>query len=96
MATFGSLYNKIEYNIKTALLRLTELQKENARLREEKEGLMRKNEELQRQVVDMEDKMKLLIITKTVFDKQDKKETKKQINDWVREIDNCITLLTNK
>lgn len=96
MAKIDILYNKIEYNVKAALLRMKDLKEENDRLRAEKEKKERENEALRAQVTDLEEKMKLLVVTKTTFDKEDNKKTKKQINDWVREIDNCITLLKNR
>ena len=96
MAKFDILYNKIEYNVKAALLRMAELRKENDRLKNEKAALEKETEELRKKVEDAENKLKLLVITKTVLYKEDTKQTKKQINDWVREIDNCIALLKNK
>ncbi|MBQ6072240.1 MAG: hypothetical protein IKQ75_09715 [Bacteroidales bacterium] len=96
MASFESLYNKIEYNVKAAALRMAELRKENEMLQEEVELLRQQQQGLRKQLADMEEKIKLTIITKTILDKEDKKETKRQIQDWVREIDNCITLLTSK
>lgn len=96
MATFESLYNVIEYKVKAALLRLAELQQENANLRRRNEDLLRQQSQMQQKLVDMEEKMKLIEITNTIINKEDKKQVKKEINDWVREIDNCITLLTNK
>lgn len=96
MAKFDILYNKIEYNVKAALLRMAELRKENEQLRREKSELEKEAETLRKKVEDTENKLKLLVVTKTVLYKEDTKQTKKQINDWVREIDNCITLLKNK
>ena len=96
MAKIDILYNKIEYNVKAALLRMKDLREENDRLRAANERKERENEALRAQVTDLEEKMKLLVVTKTTFDKEDNKKTKKQINDWVREIDNCIALLKNR
>lgn len=96
MARFDDLYNRIEYNVKAALSRMEELHRENERLRVENEKKDKENKALHAQVEDLEEKMKLLVVTKTVLDKEDDRKTKKQINDWVREIDNCITLLKNR
>lgn len=96
MASFESLYNKIEYNVKAALLKLSDLQKDNEKLNRENEALKEKEKELQVQIDELTERLKLIVVTKTVFNKKDKQETKKQINDWVREIDKCISLLTNK
>lgn len=96
MASFESLYKQIEYNVKAAGAKMAGLRVENERLRDENEILRQQLDGLRQRLADMEEKVKLTIITKTALDKEDKKETKKQINDWVREIDNCITLLTSK
>ena len=96
MASFESLYNKIEYNVKAALLKISDLQKDNEKLKSENEALKVKEKELQGQITELTERLKLIVVTKTVFNKKDKQETKKQINDWVREIDKCISLLTNK
>ncbi|MCR4681304.1 MAG: hypothetical protein K5636_06825 [Bacteroidales bacterium] len=96
MASFESLYYRIEYNVKAALSEMKELRKENAELRSKIQSLEEKEQDLHKQIAEMTERLKLLIITKTVLNKEDKQETKKQINDWVREIDKCITLLTNK
>ena len=45
---------------------------------------------------DTEEKLKLVELTNTIIDKESKTELKKQINDWVREIDNSIKLLNGK
>ena len=96
MASFESLYNRIEYNVKAALLKTAELRKENAELREENAKLIEKEKELQSQIAELTERLKLIVVTKTVFNKKDKQDTKKQINDWVREIDNSIKLLSGK
>ncbi len=96
MAKFEVLYNKIEYNVKAALLQLADLREDNERLKEEKRRLEEEKEALRKKVEEMEYKLKLLVVTKTVLNKEDTKQTKKQINDWVREIDNCIALLKNR
>lgn len=96
MAKFDSLYLKIEYNVKAALAKMDDLQRENKALRAERDRLVNENESLRGQAQDVEDKLKILSVTKTILNNEDNKKTRKQINDWVREIDNCIALLKNK
>jgi hypothetical protein len=96
MAKFDSLYLKIEYNVKAALAKMDDLQSENKALRAERDRLVKENESLHEQARDVEDKLKILSVTKTILNNEDNKKTRKQINDWVREIDNCIALLKNK
>ena len=96
MASFESLYNKIEYNVKAALLKMADLQRENAELKDEIEKMKEKQKELVNQTSDLTERLKLTVVTQKIINKKDKQEAKKQINDWVREIDKCINLLTNK
>ena len=44
MASFESLYNKIEYNVKAALLKVADLQRENAELKEKNAELEEKRQ----------------------------------------------------
>lgn len=75
---------------------MEELRRENVELKEELEFMKLQQAELEEQLASADEKMKLLVVTKTILDKKDKTETKQQINDWVREIDNCVKLLSNK
>lgn len=93
MASFLSLYNEVEFKIKQAALRLEEYRSTVERLEKENEALIRKADELGKEVMEYKEKYTLLTITKTILKKEDKTETKKKINDLVREIDNCIMLL---
>lgn len=96
MASFESIYNKIEYNVKSAITRMKELREENSLLQKENDRLKTEAAELRQQLVDKDEKLKLLVVTKKILYKEDKTEIKKQINDWVREIDNCIELLKER
>ena len=93
MDTFLSLYNEVEYKIKQAALRLNEYKSSNEELQNENRSLKIEINELKDKLSVLQEKYKLLTITKTVINKEDKKETKKKINDLVREIDICIELL---
>lgn len=96
MASFESLYNDIEYKVKAATIRIAELNDENQKLRDRNTALEIERKHLEKQLEEAEEKIKLLVITKTVLEKKDNTDTKQQINDWVREIDYCIKLLSNK
>jgi len=93
MDSFLSLYNQVEYKIKQATVQYNECKKENRELKEENERLKEELERLKMQLQDNEEKLKLVTITKTILNKEDKKDIKKEINDLVREIDNCIEYL---
>lgn len=93
MDSFLSLYNQVEYKIKQATVRYQECKKENEELKAENERLQEELKRLKLQLQDNEEKYKLVTITKTILNKEDKKDIKKEINDLVREIDNCIEYL---
>lgn len=95
MASFLKLYNEIEYKIKQAEVRLKEYRQDIESVRSQNRQLEEENERLNAQVADLQEKYNLLTITKTILKKEDKIETKKKINDLVREIDNCIGFLNN-
>ena len=95
MASFYSLYNDIEYKIKQAQLRLIDISRENKQLQNEKQLIKNENERLQAHVRELEEKLKLMTITQTIIQKEDKTETKRKITELVREIDNCIGLLNS-
>ena len=93
MASFLSLYGDIEQNIKQAIALIAEKSEENRKLKEEIEEQNKEIKRLQNELQSLKEKHKLLTITNTVLYKEDKKETIKKINEYVREIDNCIELL---
>ena len=93
MASFLSLYNEVEHKIRAAVILLNEQKSENVKLRQLVEEQNNRLEELEKEVESLNEKNKILTITKTVLYKEDKKDTIKKINELVREIDNCIELL---
>ena len=71
-------------------------------LKKEKEEILEKNKTLKSELEDrdhdikmLEEKIKLLRITKSVstHDVEKNKESRQKINEYVREIDKCIALL---
>ena len=96
MATFQSIYNRIEYNVKEGAERMKVLQQENARLASENQQLRERQEQLEHLLDETKELIKLVTITETLINKEHKQEIKKQIKDWVQEIDKCINLLTTK
>ena len=96
MATFQSIYNRIEYNVKEGAQRMKVLQQENARLASENQQLRERQEQLEHLLDETKERIKLVTITETLINKEHQQEIKKQIKDWVQEIDKCINLLTTK
>ncbi|MBP5496408.1 MAG: hypothetical protein J6X98_04475 [Bacteroidales bacterium] len=96
MASFEKLYHETEMNVREAVHRFSELKSRYEHLNRENEELRAEVSDLRERLAETEEKLKLVELTSTIIDKGDKTELKKQINDWVREIDNSIKLLSGK
>jgi phage shock protein A len=83
-------------NVREAVYRFSKLKSRNEELSRENENLRAKLSDLRNKLEETEEKLKLVELTSTIIDRDDKTELKKQINDWVREIDNSIKLLSGK
>ena len=83
-------------NVREAVYRFSKLKSQNEELRNENEKLRLELSDLRGRLEQTEEKLKLVELTGTIIDREDKTELKKQINDWVREIDNSIKLLNGK
>ena len=83
-------------NVREAVYRFSKLKSRNEELSRENENLRAKLSDLRNKLEETEEKLKLVELTGTIIDREDKTELKKQINDWVREIDNSIKLLSGK
>tara|TARA_B000000437_G_C11553109_1_gene268058 strand:+ start:199 stop:480 length:282 start_codon:yes stop_codon:yes gene_type:complete len=85
---------KIKNKINKLLSDYAALKEENLFLISEKNKLISEIENCKEKISIMEDKIKIMSITKSV-DKDDEqiKSTRLKINEYVREIDKCISLL---
>ncbi len=85
---------KIKNKINKLLSDYAALKEENLLLISEKNKLISEIENCKEKISIMEDKIKIMSITKSV-DKDDEqiKSTRLKINEYVREIDKCISLL---
>ena len=70
------------------------LELENLELQKDNDALNTSLQEKVKQIVSLQDKVKLMNISKSIdTDKEGVKETRLKINEYVREIDKCIALL---
>jgi phage shock protein A len=83
-------------NVREAVHRFSELKSKCEALAKENETLRKNEAEMRTRLQETEEKLKLVELTSTIIDKEDKTELKRQINEWVREIDNSIRLLSGK
>ncbi len=73
---------------------LSALQKENKQLKEDLEN-QQKKEQLQTKLVeDLNQKLQILKLSTGEMNEKDKKEFEKKINTYLRDIDQCIALLS--
>ena len=96
MSSFESLYHETEINVREAIRRFSELKSKYESTRRENEKLRGEVAMLRGQLDETEEKLKLVELTSTIIDREDKTRLKRQINDWVREIDNSIKLLSEE
>lgn len=77
------------------LLRLfTSVQKENARLRDELIELKDQASAQQKNVESLKQQLDIMKMNTGTMNEADKKEFEKKINNYLKEIDRCITLLS--
>ena len=87
-------FNIVSDKLQQLLKQYNRLQKENERLREElqqaknsESASLQKTEELQQQIT-------ILQMASGELNENDKKEFEKRINQYIREIDKCISFLS--
>ena len=89
-----TIINNIGLNVEKLIEKYTQLKAEKKDLLQDNDALDAQLQEKQKQVVALQDKVKLMNISKSVdVSKQEVKETRLKINEYVREIDKCIALL---
>ncbi len=93
MASFQKIYDDIERRLKESAIQLNDIQQELIKLREE-------NQRLKQQLLKArEEKQKILtqsLLAQENASQQEKKDNndiKKEIQEIVREIDNCIGIM---
>lgn len=96
MPSFEKLYHETEYKIKEAIERFNKLKSKCEVLSEENAALKEENSSLRTQLEETEEKLKLIELTNTIVTKEDRKLLKRQIDEWVREIDSSIKILESE
>ena len=87
---FNSLHDKLQQLLK----QYGRLQKENERLREELQSAKKKETETQNRIDEFQQQVSILKISSGEMNEQDKKEFEKKINQYIREVDRCISFLS--
>jgi FtsZ-binding cell division protein ZapB len=89
-----TIINNISLKVGKLIETGNELKAEKKSLQQDNDTLDAELQEKKRQIVALQDKVKLMNISKSVdTTKEDVKATRLKINEYVREIDKCIALL---
>ena len=90
------IVNAIETKLVKFIAKYELIRKEKLLLQQENDASVVSLESKEKEVVNLQEKIKLMNISKSGdASKQEVKETRLKINEYVREIDKCIALLNN-
>jgi DNA-binding protein H-NS len=93
MSNVASLLSGIEEKSKKIMERCLELQESLKLSKNEITELIQINEENRKTIKHLEEKIRSLIVAKTIENKEGTIAAKSKINELVREIDRCMGLL---
>ena len=89
-----TIINNIEVKVGKLIAKYDQLNAEKLDLQRNNNTLNVRLQEKESQIVALQDKVKLMNISKSVdASKEEVKSTRLKINEYVREIDRCIALL---
>lgn len=87
---FNSLNDKLQQLLK----QYNRLQKENEKLKEELVLAKNKEVETEHKIEEIQQQVSIMKISSGEMTEKDKKEFEKKINQYIREIDKCISFLS--
>ena len=94
--SLNNLISNIEKKLSNLLSSYESLKDKNLKLKDENNKLISKIEDNSQIINSLKDKIKIMSISKSVdVSKNDIKQTKLKINEYIREIDKCIAQLNN-
>jgi len=94
--SLNNLISNIEKKLYNLLSSYENLKDKNLKLMDENNKLISKIEDNSQIINSLNDKIKIMSISKSVdVSKNDIKQTKLKINEYIREIDKCIAQLNN-
>ncbi len=94
MSDLEKQLKRIQDKLQQVLKQQSVLQKENQRLKEDLEKCTKANLVYRQMTDDLKQQVEVLKITSGNWDQNDKKEFEKRINNYIKEIDRCIALLS--
>jgi len=94
MADLETHIKRIQEKLQQLLRRHHDLQKENIQLKKELEISVKQSSQNQQTIDTLRQQVEVLKITSGNWNENDKKEFEKRINQYIKEIDKCIALLS--
>ena len=94
MADLEIQLKRIQDKLQQVLKAHASLQKENLRLKEELDKNRTQTFANQQNIDELKQQVEVMKITSGDWDANDKKEFEKRINGYIKEIDRCISLLS--
>ncbi len=89
-----NIVNNIEVKLGKLIAKYQQVRQEKLILQQENEDFVASLKLKEIEILNLQEKVKLMNISKSVdASKQEVKETRLKINEYVREIDKCIALL---
>ena len=89
-----NIVNNIEVKLGKLIAKYQQVKQEKLILQQENEDFVESLKLKEIEILNLQEKVKLMNISKSVdTSKQEVKETRLKINEYVREIDKCIALL---
>ena len=89
-----NIVNNIEVKLGKLIAKYQQIRQEKLILQQENESFVASLKLKEIEILNLQEKVKLMNISKSVdASKQEVKETRLKINEYVREIDKCIALL---
>jgi len=85
---------RIQEKLQQLIKQHHELQKENNQLKKELEKSSKQTSQHQQTIELLKQQVEVLKISSGNWDENDKKEFEKRINQYIKEIDKCIALLS--
>ena len=91
-----NIVNNIEVKLGKLIAKYQQVKQEKFVLQQENEDFVASLKLKEIEILNLQEKVKLMNISKSVdASKEEVKETRLKINEYVREIDKCIALLNN-
>ena len=92
--TVDQQFNIVSEKLQQLVKQYNRLQKENEKLKEELQQCRHNETAMQQQTETLQQQITILKLASGELNEKDKKDFEKKINQYIREIDKCITFLS--